>query len=82
MLALISAVFFIPVFITYIQTGLVPNFPTLIVCGFTFIAAILSFFCGLLLSTMSQKSRHDFEYRLIAVNDDFKRKLNADCCDK
>lgn len=38
-LFLLSAVFFIPVLRVYAITGLVPNFPTLIVCGFTVIAA-------------------------------------------
>lgn len=77
-LTFIAAVFFVPVLITYIKTGLVPNFPTLIVCGFTFIAAILSFFCGLLLSTINQKNRHDFEYHLIAVNNEYMQKLMSD----
>lgn len=77
-LTIISAVFFIPVLITYIQTGLVPNFPTLIVCGFTFIAAILSFFCGLLLSTIQQKHRQDFEYRLISIHGEYLNKLKSE----
>ena len=49
--------FFIPVLVTYISTGLVPDFPTLIVCGFTVIAAIQSFFAGLVLHNMMQKCR-------------------------
>lgn len=32
--------FFIPVWITYADTGMVPNFPTLIVCGFVALASI------------------------------------------
>lgn len=35
--------FFIPVWITYADTGMVPNFPTLIVCGFVALASIQSF---------------------------------------
>ena len=46
LLMIIALIFFIPVFITYCQTGFVPNFPTLIVCGFVVIAAIQSFFSG------------------------------------
>lgn len=38
--------FFIPVWITYADTGMVPNFPTLIVCGFVALASIQSFFAG------------------------------------
>lgn len=41
--------FFIPVWITYADTGMVPNFPTLIVCGFVALASIQSFFAGLIL---------------------------------
>ena len=60
--------FFIPVFITYIRTGLVPNFPTLIVCGFAALAALLSFFTGLQLQNAVQKNKHDFELERIRVN--------------
>lgn len=73
-LAAISVMFFIPVVNTYIKTGLVPDFPTLIVCGFTMIAAIQAFFAGLTLQTMQQKNRQDFEMNLQRVNRD-KRKL-------
>lgn len=63
-LAVISIAFFIPVMMEYLQTGLVPNFPTLIVCGFAMIAAIQSFFAGMQLQTMVQKNRQDFEMQL------------------
>lgn len=53
--------FFIPVWITYADTGMVPNFPTLIVCGFVALASIQSFFAGLILQTMYRKNRQDFE---------------------
>lgn len=56
--------FFIPVMSTFIKTGLVPHYPTLIVCGFTMIAAIQSFFTGLMLQTIVQKNRQDFEMEL------------------
>lgn len=46
-LAVLSAAFVIPVLSVYLRTGLVPNFPTLIVCGFTMLAAISSLFTGL-----------------------------------
>lgn len=63
-LAMLAVGFFIPVMSTYIKTGLVPNYPTLIVCGFTMIAAIQSFFTGLMLQTIVQKNRQDFEMEL------------------
>ncbi len=57
--------FFIPIFYTFMQIGEVPNFPTLIVCGFAALAAIISLFSGLILSSIVQKNRQDFEYRLL-----------------
>lgn len=63
-LLLIATGFFIPVFIEYLQTGLVLKFPTLIVCGFTTIAAIQSFFAGLTLHTVVEKDKQDFEFKM------------------
>lgn len=63
-LALLAAIFVIPVVITYFKTGLVPHFPTLIVCGFVALAAIHAYFAGIILSTISQKNRQDFELEL------------------
>ena len=63
-MAVISTAFLVPVLITYAQTGLVPNFPTLIVCCFVYLAAMLSFSVGMILDTQTQKNRHDFEMQL------------------
>lgn len=71
-LFVLALIFFIPVLYAYIQTGLVKNFPTLIVCGFTVIAAILSLFSGLQLQTIVQKNRQDFEMELIRCHNQFK----------
>ena len=43
-LAVISIGFFIPILVIYGETGLVPKFPTLIMCCFVMTVAILSFF--------------------------------------
>lgn len=43
-LTLLAAVFVAPIFAEYFRTGLVPRFPTLIVCGFIVLAGIQSFF--------------------------------------
>ena len=67
-LMLLAAGFFTPVLITYMQTGLVPNFPTLIVCGFAAIAALLSFFTGLQLQNAVQKNKQDFELARMRTN--------------
>lgn len=71
-LALISVGFFIPVLMEYIATGLVPKFPTLIVCGFAMMAAIQSVFAGLVLSAGAQRSRQEFEMNLIKVDMHYK----------
>ena len=66
-LALLAIVLFVPVFVAYIETGLVMRFPTLFCCGFLALAAIQSFFAGLILSNMALKNRRDFEYRYALV---------------
>lgn len=67
-LMIISAAMFIPVLAIYIQTGLVPNFPTLIVSGFIALAALESLFSGMILSTLAEKERQEFEFRLQLVH--------------
>ena len=73
-LAAAAVLFFIPVLMEYLATGLVLKFPTLIVCGFVMMAAIQSFFAGLILSNMALKNRRDFEYRLTLVCEKEERK--------
>lgn len=63
-LTFISAWMFVPVFIKYLHTGLILNVPKVAVCGFIEVAAIVSFFSGLLLSTSVEKERREFEFRL------------------
>ena len=75
-LFVIALIFFVPVVGTYVSTGLVPNFPTLIVCGFVVVAALQCFFTGLTLSTIVAKNRQDFEFKRITVEEDLKDKLN------
>ena len=67
-LAAVSLIFMIPVLSEYVNTGLVPKFPTLIVCGFTMMAAISSLFAGLQLENAVQKNRQDFETQLILLD--------------
>ena len=57
-------ILFVPVFIEYARTGLVPRFPTLIVSGFIGLGGLLSLFTGLILSTLSEKERQEYEFRL------------------
>ena len=64
LLAILSMLFFVPIVREYVRTGLVERFPTLIVCGFTMIAAIQSLFTGMTLETLRKKDRQDFEMEL------------------
>ena len=68
LLFLIALILFVPVLMTYFHTGLVPKFPTLIVSGFVVMAALQSLFVGILLTTIVQKDRRDFEYKLQMIN--------------
>ena len=67
LLIAVSVILFVPVFLEYLNTGLVPRFPTLIACGFILLAGIQSFFAGMMLEVMAAKDRKDFEYRLNRV---------------
>lgn len=78
LLAIAAAAFFLPVLVTYVQTGLVPRFPTLIVCAFVMLAAIQCFFTGLLLDTIVKKNKQDFEIRLMDTDRQYKALLKAD----
>ena len=73
LLAVVSSLFLIPVLAEYFATGLVPRFPTLIVCGITMIAALLLFVAGLILSTLQEKDKRDFEFQLQQVADQYRR---------
>ena len=64
-LALLSVLFFIPVWIDFIKTGQVARFPTLIVCGIVMVIALLMFIAGVILSSLREKDKRDFEFRLI-----------------
>lgn len=63
-LAALSIIFFIPVFIEYINEGIVPRFPTFIASAFLMMSALLSFGCGLILDTNATNSRKNFEIQM------------------
>ena len=67
---LISAIFAIPVFVEYFQTGLVPRFPTFIFSGFLLMISLLSLMCGIILEVVVKKHRQLFELILIRTKRD------------
>lgn len=72
LLVLVAGGLMIPIISEYFATGLVPRFPTLIICGFMVLAGIQSFFAGMILAVLAAKDKKDFEYRLSCVYRDKK----------
>lgn len=64
MLFLITLLLFVPIFIEYLQTGLVMRFPTLIVSGVCCVCSLLSFAVGLVLDVVVKKHRQLYELLL------------------
>ena len=60
-------VFISQVWLPFRETHVVEKFPTLIVCGFVGLSALLSFFSGMILDSLWQKERREFEFRLKQV---------------
>jgi hypothetical protein len=71
-LALMGIGFFIPILLEFFKTGLVAKIPTLIVCVMVLLMAIVSFFSGVILDTIKQKNKHDFEMLLHRTSDRMK----------
>ncbi len=64
---LVAFAFFLPVFTDFLRTHTVSKIPTLVVCGFVALASIQSFFSGMILNSLKQKERQDFEIKLHQV---------------
>lgn len=78
----LGVIFFIPVLTKYIRTGTVTKMPSLIVCCFVILTAIICCFSGIILSTLVQQHRQNFEYQLNDVSDQFKRLLKEKNAEK
>lgn len=57
----IGIILFIPVFLDFLNTGMVARFPTLIMSGIIFTIGILMLVCGLILDVVEKKHRQLFE---------------------
>jgi glycosyltransferase involved in cell wall biosynthesis len=57
LLLLSSVSMAIPIVITFLETGLVPRFPTAILASAVAVSSLLSFACGLILDTVTQGRR-------------------------
>jgi glycosyltransferase involved in cell wall biosynthesis len=58
LLAIVSLILFVPILANYLQSGLVPRFPTLVVCAALMICALLALCCGLILDNVT-RGRHE-----------------------
>ena len=65
---LIGLCLFVPVFVEFLATGLVPRFPTLIMAGVMFVFVVLLLVCGFILETVAKKHRQLFEINLNLLN--------------
>ena len=74
LLAIVSLILFLPVFSEFLQTGMVPRFPTLIVSVVMMLAAFLSVVCGLILDTNAKNNRKNFEIQMNMLKILLKRK--------
>lgn len=60
-IAIVCLVMFIPIFAEYLQTGMVPRYPTLIVISGLLVVALLSFFSGIILSVLKRNQQESFK---------------------
>ena len=60
--------FFVPVFIDYLNTGLVERFPTLIVAGFLVVAGLLFWMCGVILQVVVKKHKQLAEVQMNIIS--------------
>ena len=77
-LMLVALGMFLPVFVEFLQTGLVPRFPTLIVSSILGLSALLSAACGLILDTIAVNARKDFEIKMNLIKILFKKNSVGD----
>lgn len=61
LLLLFALILFLPVFVEYLKTGLVPRFPTLIVASVLGVCSLLSFSVGVILDVVVKKHRQLYE---------------------
>lgn len=67
LLSFISVALAIPLFVTYIETGLVPRFPTAILSAGLMVLAFLSLACGLILDTVTRGRQEVKQMRYLSL---------------
>lgn len=71
-LFVIGMAFFIPVLVHFLKVGTVEKIPTLIVSGFVIMTSIICWFSGIILSTLVNQHKQDFEYQTQMVTNRYK----------
>lgn len=71
-LFVVGMAFFIPVLVHFLEVGTVEKIPTLIVSGFVILTAIICWFSGIILSTLVNQHKQDFEYQTQMVTNRYK----------
>lgn len=71
-LFVIGMAFFIPVLVHFLEVGTVEKIPTLIVSGFVIMTSIVCWFSGIILSTLVNQHKQDFEYQTQMVTNRYK----------
>jgi len=67
LMALISVIIAVPLFITYYETGLVPRFPTAVLATGLGLLSFLSLTCGLILDTVTRGRREMKRLRYLEI---------------
>ncbi len=66
-LVAVGLVLFIPIFVEYLSTGLVPRIPTLIIVSFIFMISLLFYIIGFYSKISLVRDSREFEQKLITV---------------
>lgn len=72
LLMIISIIFFVPIFTHFLTARVVTRIPSLIVISFVALTAIICWFSGIILSTLVQQHKQNFELELQHTTDKFK----------
>lgn len=67
LLALVSVIIAVPLFVTYYETGLVPRFPTAVLATGLGLLSFLSLTCGLILDTVTRGRREMKRLRYLEI---------------
>lgn len=67
LLLIIAALYFIPIYIKFLQTGYVIKIPTLIIVSMVVIIAIVLFFTGVILKVLKKQQSSRLDYHLIML---------------